>query len=215
MIDETIPRRGFLKGAMVSTAALAACHPVRAAAQTPASTTTMPNGRLPYHESCRRLHTLGLLDDGEPPRMPDRVPRYDDAEGVSFFRTWVREADLANLTLPRIYVGRSKIERVSFQNADLSESNLCWNDFLDVDFSAAALIRTDLRRSLFARVKFTSADMRGADIRGSSFKNCVFDHAIMDGAIVTRTQLSQIAVSAAQKAAVDWRDNDGPEPAGG
>src|SRR5262249_53181673 len=37
MADETIPRREFLKGAMVGTAALAAGNPVPAAAQTPAS----------------------------------------------------------------------------------------------------------------------------------------------------------------------------------
>src|SRR6267142_3333239 len=36
MVDETIPRREFLKGAMVGTAALAAGNPAPAAAQTPA-----------------------------------------------------------------------------------------------------------------------------------------------------------------------------------
>jgi gluconate 2-dehydrogenase gamma chain len=37
MVDETIPRREFLKGAMVGTAALAAGNPAPAAAQTPAA----------------------------------------------------------------------------------------------------------------------------------------------------------------------------------
>jgi gluconate 2-dehydrogenase gamma chain len=37
MVDETIPRRDFLKGAMVGTAALAAGNPAPAAAQAPAS----------------------------------------------------------------------------------------------------------------------------------------------------------------------------------
>src|SRR5262249_48278286 len=37
MVDETIPRREFLKGAMVGTAALAAGNPAPAAAQTPPS----------------------------------------------------------------------------------------------------------------------------------------------------------------------------------
>ncbi len=37
MVDETIPRREFLKGAMVGTAALAAGNPAPVAAQTPAS----------------------------------------------------------------------------------------------------------------------------------------------------------------------------------
>lgn len=40
MADETIPRRDFLKGAMVGTAALAAGNPAPAAAQTPAPATT-------------------------------------------------------------------------------------------------------------------------------------------------------------------------------
>jgi gluconate 2-dehydrogenase gamma chain len=39
MVDETIPRRDFLKGAMVGTAALAAGNPAPAAAQTPAPAT--------------------------------------------------------------------------------------------------------------------------------------------------------------------------------
>src|SRR6266436_4577999 len=37
MVDETIPRRDFLKGAMVGTAALAAGNPAPVAAQTPAA----------------------------------------------------------------------------------------------------------------------------------------------------------------------------------
>jgi gluconate 2-dehydrogenase gamma chain len=37
MVDETIPRRDFLKGAMIGTAALAAGHPAPAAAQAPIS----------------------------------------------------------------------------------------------------------------------------------------------------------------------------------
>jgi len=40
MVDETIPRRDFLKGAMVGTAALAAGHPAPAAAQAPAPAAT-------------------------------------------------------------------------------------------------------------------------------------------------------------------------------
>jgi gluconate 2-dehydrogenase gamma chain len=40
MADETIPRRDFLKGAMVGTAALAAGNPAPAAAQTPAPAAT-------------------------------------------------------------------------------------------------------------------------------------------------------------------------------
>jgi BTB/POZ domain-containing protein KCTD9 len=172
--------------------------------------------RVSYPESCRRLQAAGLLDDGELPRMPDRVPRYDDETvGVSFFRTWVNEVDFSNLTLPRIYVGRSKIERVSFHNADLIESNLCWNDFLEVDFSAAVLARSDLRRSVFYRVNFTDADLCGTDFRGSSFKGCVFDRAIMNGAILAGKQSAQMSLDQAQKTSIEWRKAEGPNPDGG
>jgi uncharacterized protein YjbI with pentapeptide repeats len=97
----------------------------------------------------------------------------------------------------------------------LTESHLCWNDFLDVDFSAAALVRCDLRSSEFDRVKFIAADLRATDMRGSWFNACIFDDAIMDGAVLTRAQASRMVLSEAQKVAIDWRDEDGPEPEGG
>jgi len=172
--------------------------------------------RFSYLDSCRQLQALSLLR-GEPPRMPDRMPRYDGGEpwGVSFFRTIVTDKVLSNLTLPRTYFGRSEISRVSFQNTDFTESNLCWNDFADVDFSATTLVRCDLRSSLFDRVKFIGADLRGADMRHSWFNACIFDDATMDGAILTQAQASRMAISEAQNAAMDWRNEDGPEPDGG
>lgn len=170
-----------------------------------------------YVESCRRLQALSLLDGGEPPPVPDRMPRYDDGDpwGVRFFRALVNEIDLSNLTLPRTYFGRCEISRISFRNTDLTESNLCWNDFLDVDFSTAALVRCDLRSSRFDRVKFIGADLRAADMRRSWFNACTFDGAIIDGAVLTRTQASRMAFSEAQRSVIDWRDEDGPEPDGG
>ena len=82
--------------------------------------------RLSYLESCRQLSALN--DKGEPPRIPDRLPHYDDDEtwGINFFRELVRKRDLSNLTLPRTYFGRSQIEQVLFRNTDFTESNLCW-----------------------------------------------------------------------------------------
>jgi len=171
--------------------------------------------RISYRESCLRLQAL--LDGNEPPKMPVRMPRYDDGEpwGVSFFRTKVAGDDLSNLTLPRTYFGRSEISHVSFQNADLTESNLCWNDFTDVDFSAATLARCDLRSSQFDRVKFIGADLRAADMRHSWFNACIFDDAMMDGAVLTRAQATRMAISEVQAAVIDWRDQAGPEPDGG
>jgi uncharacterized protein YjbI with pentapeptide repeats len=172
--------------------------------------------RFPYLESCHQLQALSLFDCGEPPRMPDRMPRYDDVSlGVNFFRTKVADEALSNLTLPRTYFGRSEISHVSFRNTDLTESNLCWNDFVDVDFSATTLARCDLRSSQFDRVKFIGADLRAVDMRRSRFNACIFDDAIMVGAVLTRAQASRMAISEAQKAAIDWRDEGGPEPGGG
>lgn len=177
----------------------------------------MGSVRLSYLNSFLRLQAQKVIGDGEAPRVSNRMPRYGDGEprGVHFFRSLVAETDLSNLTLPRTYFCRSKISLVSFRNTDLTKSHLCWNDFLDVDFSAAALVRCDLRSSEFDRVKFIAADLRATDMRGSWFNACIFDDAIMDGAVLTRAQASRMVLSEAQKVAIDWRDEDGPEPEGG
>src|SRR5262245_50280372 len=88
--------------------------------------------RLSYEESCRLLQRLRLYSDagteGVIPPIPDHRPQHDDKAplGVRFFRTWVGEDDLENLTLPRTFFGRSEIGPASFKNTDLSESTLCW-----------------------------------------------------------------------------------------
>src|SRR3954466_15306763 len=82
--------------------------------------------RSSYEESCRFLQQQGYLDAGECPPLPDHLPQYDDPEplGVSFFRTRVsNEVLLDNLTLPRTFIGRSEVNKSSFRNTDLTESN--------------------------------------------------------------------------------------------
>lgn len=178
--------------------------------------TTAP--RLGYDDSIGRLRELGFLGADEQPRMPDHVPQPEDEEplGLSFFRTFVGEgADLSNLTIPRTFFGRSEISNASFRNADLSESNLRWNDFIDVDFTEATLARADFRASNYTRVNFTRTDLRGADMRRADFEECAFDGAAMDGAVLTRDQGSRLSLSGAQKAAIAWCNDDGPEPSGG
>jgi len=178
----------------------------------------MSQERLHYADSIRRLRELGYLGPDEQPPLPDHVPQPEDEEplGLSFFRTFVGEgADLSNLRIPRTFFGRSEISNASFRNTDLSESNLRWNDFIDVDFTEATLSRADLRASIYTRVNFTRADLRGADMRRAHFEGCVFDEAVMDGAILARGQVRRLALSDSQKAVVDWRDDDGPEPSGG
>ena len=174
--------------------------------------------RLGYDDSIRRLRELGFLGEGEQPPMPDHVPQPEDEEplGLSFFRTFVGEgADLSNLTILRTFFGRSEISNASFRNTDLSESNLRWNDFIDVDFTDAILARADFRASNYTRVNFTRADLRGADMRRADFEECEFDGAMMDGGVLTRNQGSRVSLSSAQKAAVAWCNDEGPEPSGG
>jgi BTB/POZ domain-containing protein KCTD9 len=95
------------------------------------------------------------------------------------------------------------------------QSNLCWNDFIDVDFSEAILQACDLRCSLFESVRFIDTDLRAADLRRSSFKACLFDGANVQGAILTHAQGVRIALSKEQRISVDWCDDEGPEPDGG
>jgi len=174
--------------------------------------------RLGYHESIRRLQQLGFLGTGKNPPIPNHVPQPEDEEplGLSFFKTFVLEgADLNNLTLPRTFFGRSEINSASFRNSDLSESNFRWNDFIDVDFTEAILAGTDFRASIYTRVSFTRADLRGADMRRASFEECVFDGAPMDDAALTRKQGLCLVLSSCQKGAINWYDDDGPEPSGG
>jgi BTB/POZ domain-containing protein KCTD9 len=174
--------------------------------------------RLSYEDSCKRLQDGGHLAEGQTPVMPGKMPQADDEAplGVEFFRTFVGDgADLSNLTLPRTFFGRSEITNVRLRNTDLTESNLCWNDFTDVDFDSAILIRCDLRASTFKKVRFTSTNIAYADMRLSSFENCDFTDARMDAVILTRDQGSQLSLSPKQRAVIAWTDEDGPEPSGG
>jgi len=159
---------------------------------------------------------VGLADCDPAPPIPDHKPRYDDDEplGVNFFRTRI-EGDLSGLTLPRTFFGHSEISRSSFHGTDLRESNLCWNDLVDVDFSQAVLSESDLRASLFERVSFAEADLGSADLRRSTFANCLFDRACMKGTILTRQQAETLSLSASQRSEINWIDSEGDEPDGG
>ena len=173
--------------------------------------------RRSYRDSCGSLQELGYLEKGDIPPIPDHLPQYDDEEplGVCFFRTFVCECELENLTLPRTYFARSEVGPVSFRNTDLSESNLCWNDFNDVNFTDADLSRSDLRASNFTEVAFHRADLRDADLRHSKFEDCDFTEAEMLGAKLTHEQGEDIPLSVKQRQEIDWQDGNGDEPPGG
>lgn len=176
----------------------------------------MATSRLSYRDSCVRLQQ-DYIDAESIPTLPDHLPRHDDEGplGVSFFRTFVGEGDdLSNLTLPRTYFARSEIRDALFRNTDFTESHLCWNDFTDVDFTDALLIRSDLRASLFTRVNFNAADLTGADIRHSSFLECDFTDAQMAGVVITGEQSLALPLSDKQRAEITTADL-GLEPGGG
>jgi uncharacterized protein YjbI with pentapeptide repeats len=176
--------------------------------------------RLSYEESCRLLQRIGFPDagaEGVIPSMPDHRPKCDDEAplGVSFFRTFVGENDLENLTLPRTFFGKSEVGPVSFKNTDLSESTLCWNDFNGVNFTDADLSGCDLRASNFREIDFVRTNLRNADLRRSNFEECVFTDADMRGAKLTHEQGEQIHLSVQQQQVIEWQESGGDEPPGG
>lgn len=171
-------------------------------------------GRLDYPQSIERLRERRIFRETTVPPMRARMPEPTD-EGpaeLSFFRTLLADADLSDLTLPRTMVSRSQVERCSFRNADLRQSNLRWNDFVDIDFTEAMLAGADLRASHYTRVGFVRANLRGADLRRSRFQECVFEGADLTGARLTRKQAAGWKLDELQEATIAWCKDDGPEP---
>lgn len=172
--------------------------------------------RLPYEKSIEKLQQIGFLGEGEFPPMPKQRPQQSDPEplGFSFYRTFVSEEDLSNLTLPRTFFGRSELSKTSFSNSDLSESTLCWNDFVSVDFSSALLPNSDMRSSLFQNCDFNHADLSNSDMRRSSFEGCTFRGANLKGAKLSSDQRLIIDLTEEQFSRIVWLP-PGEEPAGG
>src|SRR5262245_46783838 len=109
--------------------------------------------RKSVEETWSRLESLGESMPRDPsgrPFIPAAMPNHDDEDlGFSFFRAGAEEIDLSNLSLPRTYFGRSLLTRVTFIGTDLSESRMCWNDFIECDFTGTDLSRCDMRASVF------------------------------------------------------------------
>jgi uncharacterized protein YjbI with pentapeptide repeats len=172
--------------------------------------------RLSYEESCRLLQQNGWVEPGKIPPIATQRPSHDDPEplGVQFFRTRV-EGDFSQMTLPRTFFGRSEVAAAFFRNSDLSESTLCWNDFIGVDFTDCSLRCSDLRAAVFNGVNFTRCDLREADLRHSRFDDCDFADADLRETKLTRSQAAQLKLSLRQKESVTWQESDGEEPGGG
>jgi uncharacterized protein YjbI with pentapeptide repeats len=180
--------------------------------------------RRPYDQSVALLkERMDVI--GEPLASLDRRPQHDDEVlGPSIFRMRVEDVDVNDLSLPCLYVGRSKLQRVSFASSDLRLSTINWSDIVECDFSSAMLVEADLRACQFASCVFKGADLSGADLRGSSFEACTFEGAIMRGTQLYRprkrfgvrlgaTQES-LPLSDGQRLEVTWCE-DSPEPGGG
>jgi uncharacterized protein YjbI with pentapeptide repeats len=177
----------------------------------------MSNERLNYEDSFQALQRLGMvLGPDEIPPIPPTIPRRYGPEplGINFIRESVAECSLDNLTLPRTYFGRSEIRDVSFVNTDLTESALCWNDFVDVDFTDAMLAGSDLRASIFERVRFVRTDLTNCDLRGSSFIDCDFTDAVVCGAKLSQKDDALALLTPDQRALIEILPI-GEDPPGG
>lgn len=172
--------------------------------------------RLTYEQSCKLLEEFGAVNLGEIPPIPQVMPRFDDEIlGVNFFRSAVEGARLENLTIPRTFFGRSELRNVSFAGSDMSQSNLCWNDFIQVNFQSCSLSGADLRASLYEQCNFAECDLSGADLRRASFKDCIFTGALFYGAIVPERLRKECSLSPEQIAKGSWTRGEGKEPEGG
>lgn len=172
--------------------------------------------RLSYEDSCRALQEKQIIETGDIPPLPQQPPRHDDEElGVSFFRTLLADSKMQDLTLPRTFFGRSEIRATSFRNTDLSESTANWNDFIDVDFSAADMSHSDFRGCAFERASFSGAKLAGVDFRHCGFTACDFTNADVTGAKFTVQAGTPLRLSSEQRRMIDWQTSDGEEPDGG
>jgi uncharacterized protein YjbI with pentapeptide repeats len=179
--------------------------------------------RKTIEESWRTLEALGndmpRLPDGSP-HLPTRMPNFGDEVpvNIAFFRMHWENTDLSELTLPRMFFARSGFECVNFRGIDLSESRMCWNDFIKCDFSESNLRRCDMRATVFDCCLFRNADLRGVDLRRSRFDACIFEGAILAGAIAHKQSSAADLIpllSMSQRDEIRWVLELGDEPPGG
>lgn len=155
-----------------------------------------------------------------------RTPRHDDdSPGPSIFRMLLEDVDLANLTMPGLYIGCSHLRRISFRDSDLHLSALNWSDLEECDFSETDLSRSDLRACTFVRCIFRGANLAQADLRGSTFKECSFESASLQSATLSQSprllrlfnlssDQTSLPLTALQRAEVMW-SFEKSEPGGG
>jgi uncharacterized protein YjbI with pentapeptide repeats len=171
--------------------------------------------RRSFAESWKYLRRKKWLDAKGPPLLIDHHAGYEregDPVDIAFFRSGWEDADFSNLTMPRRYINRSTLERVSFRNTDLNQSFMCWNDFIECDFTDADLSCADMRASLFTNCSFVRCKLVGADLRRSGFEDCDFTSADLRGAVIDTD--TDIDLTDELTLILDITD-EGPEPKGG
>lgn len=171
-----------------------------------------------YEQSLQILRERGIIGGKESPPQPSMMPQPEDAEpsGLRFFRTgFEADADLSGISIARTFFGKSEIANVSFRKSDLAESNLRWNDFIDVDFRETCLAQADLRASEFLRVRFDNADLSRADLRYSNYEDCTFERANLNGAKLAEDQKEELRLDEDQIRQISWQPGHGAEPSGG
>lgn len=183
------------------------------------------------------IDSVGILKDragiiGDALPVVDRVPRPgDEVLGPSIFRTLLEDVSLDGLTIPGLYVGRSRLRRVSFAGSELRLAAFNWCDIVGCSFEDADLTGADLRACEFVACSFARAKLSKVDLRCSTFAGCWFDGANLEGALLYRRpgllgMLPRLVVvprlglqvdprlTQAQRDQVRWCA-DAPEPGGG
>lgn len=173
--------------------------------------------RRSFEESILILRESGVVFEDQSPRLPAAMPQFDDEDpcGISIFRMGMDGDDCRNLEIPRTFFSKSEIANCDFSNTNLSESNLCWNDFISVKFVGADLSSSDLRNSKYQNVDFSLANLSNSDLRHCEFDGCKFTGANMTAVRLTKLVGESLNLSLEQKTGIDWHDVDGEEAAGG
>ncbi len=220
MIWITVPNQALQQTGAARSLLVGHCRSAAPAAELCRSATEGVGVRRSLEETWRFLASEGervpRRPDGEP-FVPDAMPNHNDPAGrigFSYFKYRLEDADNSDLTLPRTFFGRSYFVRVRFANTDLTESRMCWNDFVDCDFGRADLSRCDMRASRFKGCSFAGAILRDADLRGSSFAECVFAGADLAGAVADDDVYTS-AFSDEQYERMVWHEDVGEQAPGG
>jgi uncharacterized protein YjbI with pentapeptide repeats len=92
---------------------------------------------------------------------------------------------------------------------------VCWNDFVNCDFTGGNLSGADLRASVFKKCRFDAANLDGAELRGASFLKCTFSEASLKSAKLTYFQRLRVRLNEMQRPEVAWHWRNPEVPGSG